>query len=258
MTKKLIALLFCLFIHSALAEPVPPLINYQGMLTDSEGKPLANGTKKLTFNIYDEAGVKKWGPQVFPSVPIINGYFNVILGPVKTDANGVPDQNSLSILDAFNSSNRFLGITVDNGVEIMPRQQILSTPYAIKAEKAGNGIPIGTVISSLLTEVQVNTDTDDTNEVDVRKRKWVLADGKDVSGSAYAQVTGNSHIPDFRGVFLRGKNNGRNDGNENPDGDLALGIYQADIFAEHTHSTVQMIGNNNIDGVDIPKTIEDA
>ena len=64
MSKKLIALIFYFFLHSAFAQSVPLLINYQGMLTDSEGKPLANGTKKLTFNIYDEAGVKKWGPQV--------------------------------------------------------------------------------------------------------------------------------------------------------------------------------------------------
>ena len=33
---------------------VPPLVNYQGMLTDASGKPLT-GMKKLEFNLYDTA-----------------------------------------------------------------------------------------------------------------------------------------------------------------------------------------------------------
>ena len=59
---------------------VPPLINYQGMLTDTAGKALT-GTHKLEFNLYDAAigGNKVWGPQIFGSVPFVNGRFNVIL-----------------------------------------------------------------------------------------------------------------------------------------------------------------------------------
>ena len=32
---------------------------------------------------------------------------------------------------------------------------------------------------------------------------WVLADGRDVTGSLYESVTGNSTVPDCRGLFLR-------------------------------------------------------
>ena len=33
--------------------------------------------------------------------------------------------------------------------------------------------------------------------------KWVLADGRAVVGSMYETVTGNTHVPDLRGSFLR-------------------------------------------------------
>lgn len=64
---------------------------------------------------------------------------------------------------------------------------------------------------------------------------WVLADGSSAVGTAYATLTGNSTIPDARGMTLRGKNNGRADGHQNPDGDSALGTFQADQFGSHTH-----------------------
>ena len=32
---------------------------------------------------------------------------------------------------------------------------------------------------------------------------WVPADGRDVTGSVYEQITGNSAVPDCRGMFLR-------------------------------------------------------
>lgn len=65
--------------------------------------------------------------------------------------------------------------------------------------------------------------------------EWVLADGRDVSGSKYATLKGSSTIPDLRGIFRRGKNNGRSDGNQNPDGELALGAFQADQNLNHSH-----------------------
>lgn len=58
---------------------------------------------------------------------------------------------------------------------------------------------------------------------------WVLMDGQDVTGSRYHLLTGNSTVPDARGMFLRAKNNGRNDGLENPEADFALGAQQNDF-----------------------------
>lgn len=62
---------------------------------------------------------------------------------------------------------------------------------------------------------------------------WVLADGASATGTKYATLTGAYVLPDCRGVALRGKNNGST---RNPDGDLALGTYQADLYGSHTHA----------------------
>jgi hypothetical protein len=86
---------------------------------------------------------------------------------------------------------------------------------------------IGDVIASMLTEAQFQSQ---------RSTNWILMDGRNVAGSLYANVTGNSVIPDARGAFLRGKNNGRSDGSENPGGDLAMGTFQSDAFGSHAHT----------------------
>jgi hypothetical protein len=90
-------------------------------------------------------------------------------------------------------------------------------------------VPVGTVVWSMLTESQFHTQ----NTVTTR---WVLADGRAVVGSQYQSITGSSTVPDLRGVVPRGKNNGRSGATGNPDGDVALGTYQADVFASHNHS----------------------
>jgi len=139
-----IVFLFCINAHADTS--VPPLINYQGMLTDADGKPMI-GTKNLEFNIYDSAtgGTKIWGPQIFNTVPLINGKFNVILGTTDNDGN--------SIIEAFGAKDRYLGIKVDNGAELAPRQQILSAPYAIKAEHAAQANNADTADHAKLADV---------------------------------------------------------------------------------------------------------
>ena len=71
-----------------------------------------------------------------------------------------------------------------------------------------NSGQIGDVKYSTLTEAQFQAEADSS---------WILCDGRSVSGSEYHLITGNVNIPDARGQFLRGENNGRNDGQENPD-----------------------------------------
>ena len=121
----------------ANAQSVPTLINYQGQLQDSTGSPLPTSDYSLSFTIWDSPvnGSKVWGPQVFDGqtgkqghggkVPVVRGYFNVILGP--------NDETDQSIVNAFEGTNRFVQIEVAGQGIITPRQQILSAPYALKA-----------------------------------------------------------------------------------------------------------------------------
>jgi len=138
MKKQLIFLVFLLIIFSGntFAEnisTVPHLINYQGFLSDENGKGIT-GKVKIEFNIYKTStGVTLlWGPQIFNSLPVVNGLFNVILG--STDA------EEDSIATAFEASEAFLGMKVNDGVEITPRQKILSVPYAMNSLNSVNSV----------------------------------------------------------------------------------------------------------------------
>ena len=134
---------------SVFAE-VPPLINYQGTLANEDGILIAeNGVERhrLSFRIYATADATEpvWGPQTFDDVLVVDGRFNVILG--STDVSGT------AITDAFDGSERYLGIKVDDDAEIAPRQRILSAPYAlhaasaVQAEYATHGVPAGAVMA---------------------------------------------------------------------------------------------------------------
>lgn len=87
---------------------------------------------------------------------------------------------------------------------------------------------VGDVVSSMLSEAQFQAERDDT---------WVLMDGACVACSDFACITCSCTIPDARGQFLRGKNNSRSDGQENPDGDSTLGVQQTDSMQGHVHRT---------------------
>lgn len=158
--------LICLGLLGLIAMPgsapeaaVPQLINYQGRLTGPEGKPPTTGDYTLSFSIYDkpvgpscasttetDCARRIWGPQVFDGksdvghghgaqVPVVKGFFNVLLGPYDID--GDP------IAQAFTGSNRFVEVTVEDGQPNLPRQQVFSAPYALTSM---GEIPVGGII----------------------------------------------------------------------------------------------------------------
>lgn len=90
-------------------------------------------------------------------------------------------------------------------------------------------LPIGSIVNTMLTEAQFQAQLG--NPI---PDTWILADGRAVPGSSYAGIVG-PNVPDLRGIMQRGKNNGRADGNQNPDGDLALGTFSASRNQLHTH-----------------------
>ena len=98
----------------------------------------------------------------------------------------------------------------------------------IDTNKINAGV-IGDVKTSMLSEAQFQA---------LRDSSWILMDGRSVVGSGYETITGNTNIPDARGLVLRGKNNGRSDGKENPDGDVALGTFQDHEIVSHSHQKI--------------------
>jgi microcystin-dependent protein len=89
---------------------------------------------------------------------------------------------------------------------------------------------VGEIVSCNLTEAQFQA---------VMGTGWILCDGRDVTGSAFAQLFSSTVLPDLRGMFLRGKQNNRADIFGNASGDLPLGTFQTDQLASHSHATTQ-------------------
>ena len=81
---------------------------------------------------------------------------------------------------------------------------------------------VGDIKQSILTEPQFKT------MLGTEADKWVLADGRDVTGSTYATITGQNKVPDLRGAFLRMA--GQNAGNIAWNGGT-LNAYQEDATA---------------------------
>ena len=104
---------------------------------------------------------------------------------------------------------------------------IFSTNWRKKLAQFGVGSSVGEVKSSMLTEGEFQA---------IHGTQWTLMDGKTVSGSDYHTLKGVVTIPDARGQFLRGKNNGRNDGHEDAAGERSLGNRQSDAIQGHKHA----------------------
>ncbi len=98
----------------------PPLMNFQGVLSDDEGIPL-HGTFELTFTVYpdpDDATVVLWY-ETHQNVNVHDGVFNVILGQTS------PMPPSLFASDAL-----WMGVAVGDDSEMEPRMRLTSSPWS--------------------------------------------------------------------------------------------------------------------------------
>lgn len=112
---------FVLLTELALSAGVPQAINYQGRVTDSLGNPIADVEHDIVFSIYEDdmSPTVLWTSGILSGTPT-NGFISAHLGPVPAEV--------------FTSGNqRYLGITVDGGPEMIPRIEITSMPYAYKS-----------------------------------------------------------------------------------------------------------------------------
>lgn len=121
-TNIVIAVIF--LTNMSLAD-IPQVINYQGRLTDSIGLPVPDGRHEVQFKIWttlEGPGFVLWdsGPQ---NVDTKNGLFTYLLG------SNVPMESNLFSTD----TTRWLGITVNDSPEGLPRAKLTSSPYAYHA-----------------------------------------------------------------------------------------------------------------------------
>ncbi len=122
-TKAVFSVAFFLTVYCALTAgqclaAVPPLISYQGVLTQSPGIP-QNGEFSMVFSIHsDSSGGDLLWSETQDSVLVTRGLFSVLLGSV----NPIPDST-------FEEPNRWLEVEVEGSL-LLPRRQIVSVGYA--------------------------------------------------------------------------------------------------------------------------------
>ncbi|MBL0061306.1 MAG: tail fiber domain-containing protein [bacterium] len=129
--KKLLLVL----VLAANAIAIPQIVNYQGQLTSPTGTPL-DTIVAITFNIWPTpaGGVSAW-TETHPAVVVTDGLFNVQLG-------------SITVLPDSFAVNRWLGITVGNNTEMIPREQLVSVAHAYRVGTV-DGASGGTISSDL-------------------------------------------------------------------------------------------------------------
>ncbi|MBA4387355.1 MAG: hypothetical protein C0404_05200 [Verrucomicrobia bacterium] len=193
---------------AAAGQSVPAVINYQGTLCDSNGNPLAEGNYEIAFRVWGQASggaTSIWGR--IHQVYVKNGQFSALLGDGGSPALNPPAITG-NLLDAFYSQPRYLGLTVvtrlgipvASPVELSPRQQITSVPFALHTETAvyatnalsatratsatdaqwatnvvatGDGVPPGSIMAYAGTNVPSG---------------WLLCNGAAVSRVAYTNL----------------------------------------------------------------------
>ncbi len=106
---------------------VPPLVNFSGVLTDVNGKPLT-GVVGVTFFLYkDQQGGSPLWLETQNAKPNSTGHYTVMLG--STTSQGIP-------ANIFASGEaRWLGVQVQGQAE-QARVLLVSAPYALKAGDA--------------------------------------------------------------------------------------------------------------------------
>jgi|GEM_PF-5674540 len=118
---------------------VPSAMNYQGVLTDASGNPVAPTTpenRNVEFRLFNAAsgGTALWGEA--QTVTVFKGNFSVILG--SGTAIGVPSgpASFASVFTNAASADLFFGITPQGGAEFAPRQKLLASAFALRAKTA--------------------------------------------------------------------------------------------------------------------------
>jgi hypothetical protein len=151
------------------SEEVPSTFNYQGFLRDPDGS-LTTGSYTITARIYDLAteGTALYETTV-PNVTVRDGLFNIVLG----------DDPPMTA-EAFSDVPRYIGISLNNDPELIPRQRLHAVPWALTAK-------------TLVSNAVINglTSTDDITAANINIDSITPTDGDIITAHANLELTGN-------------------------------------------------------------------
>jgi hypothetical protein len=147
-------------LNNLLSAPaIPATFNYQGTLRDASGN-LITGTATIDAKIYDlPAGGSVLYQETFPNVTVRDGAFNIVLGD---------NPGAQNLLAQFSATPRYIGITLNSGTELIPRQRLHGVPWALYATTASRANDF--IVSG---KIGIGTEAPET-ELDVRGSKIQL------------------------------------------------------------------------------------
>jgi len=205
-----------LFLSGTDLWAIPAGFNIQGRLTDANGIN-KDDTFSIKFSVFaiDAGGSPVWEKNM-PSVLVQNGNFQIILQGEGQGQGGTTIQleNAVKDLEAA-----YVEIKVGSDPPLVPRQPLLRSPFS-SADQVGavmwfyrKSCPIG----------------------------FRMANGEQVSESLYPELaaamdktgTGNFYLPDLRGEFIRGVDDGVR--NADPGAPRLVGSTQTYEIQKHTH-----------------------
>ena len=147
-------LALCPTLATAQTTAVPNFISYQGRVVDAAGANVGAGTpvnRTVIFRIWDNPSSTAVANLIYSeaqTVTVSDGEFSVLVGQgvantTETFSYSEAAKKLADLSTAFNGSARYLGVTVASGAtiattdnEITPRQQIVSTAFAMRAKFA--------------------------------------------------------------------------------------------------------------------------
>ncbi len=147
-------LALCSTLATAQTSAVPGFISYQGRVVDAAGANVGAGTpvnRTVIFRIWDNPSSTNTANLIYSeaqTVTVSEGEFSVLVGQGVTNPTQTfgYDETAKKLADfsaAFTGSARYLGVTVASAAtiattdnEITPRQQIVSTAFAMRAKFA--------------------------------------------------------------------------------------------------------------------------
>jgi|GEM_PF-942421 len=143
----LIILMLLLTTLTGLAQSgAPPLINFQGRLTNADGVAI-NSPTTIQIQIIQGGSAtesQSSGTVVFRETATVtpdnNGVFNYLIGSSAANTNAA---TTLEPSDFDTTESLFLEVSID-GQPLLPRQRIVSAGYALSAGQASKALSAGT------------------------------------------------------------------------------------------------------------------
>lgn len=169
-------LALCPTLATAQTSAVPGFISYQGRVVDAAGANVGAGTpvnRTVIFRIWDSPSSTNTANLIYSesqTVTVSDGEFSVLVGQGVANTTQTfgyseagADKKLVDFSTAFNRSTLYLGVTVaaaatiattDN--EITPRQQIVSTAFAMRS-KVAESVDASAITTAMLANNAVTT-----------------------------------------------------------------------------------------------------